>query len=90
MTNYRTDPEEWIDELKILRTKLKAYKHEISDDALIAHIMGHLPRQYNSVVDMLHREINKGSFSLDDLQDALDEKYHRLTDGKPSGGSNDD
>jgi gag-polypeptide of LTR copia-type len=55
------DPDEWITELEILRQRLKSLKVNVDDEDLVIHILNNLPKEYDSLVESIEENLNKGA-----------------------------
>jgi hypothetical protein len=47
--NVNRDPDKWINELEVLRRKLEAMNHQMTELDMIIHILNNLPSEYESV-----------------------------------------
>jgi gag-polypeptide of LTR copia-type len=55
------DPDEWITELALLRQQLKLLKVIIEDDDFVIQIINNLPKEYDSLVELMEDDMSKGS-----------------------------
>jgi hypothetical protein len=55
------DPDEWITELELLRQRLKSLKVHVDDEDLVIHILNNLPKEYDSLVESIEEDLNKGA-----------------------------
>jgi hypothetical protein len=69
-------PEEWIAELDRIRQLLIGVNSPISDEDLIVHILNNLPKEYETVVEAMEREIDV--LLLSELREELRNKYERI------------
>jgi gag-polypeptide of LTR copia-type/Zinc knuckle len=69
------DPEVWIIELQRMQSKLAEMGESVSDGLLMAHILGHLPAEYDNVADNLANQDNKTIISV---TVSLKDKYERM------------
>ena len=60
LTNSKTDPEEWIVELEILRARLERTSYKITENHLLVHILQNVPKEYDTVVEMDGRLLSCG------------------------------
>ena len=59
MEDSSKDPEKWILELQQIQSRLKNMNSILSDELLMNHILGNLPKEYEHVADMLARDATK-------------------------------
>ena len=50
------DPEDWIDELELLRVKLQYLGYIIDNVEMMSHIMSKLPGKYENIAENLDNE----------------------------------
>jgi Reverse transcriptase (RNA-dependent DNA polymerase)/gag-polypeptide of LTR copia-type len=77
-------PDEWFDQLEYLRQRIETIGSTMSDEDMIAHILGNLTDDYSTLKDMLGRAINKEDLSLSEIQEEIFQKYEELQDKKKS------
>lgn len=61
LSDAEKDPEEWITELELLRQRLKSLKVTVEDEDLVIHILNNLPKEYDSLVEAIEEDLNKGA-----------------------------
>ena len=54
--NFTMDPEDWIDELELLRGKLQKLGSIIDNVEMMTHIMSKLPGKYENIAENLDNE----------------------------------
>jgi hypothetical protein len=54
----RKDPENWIEELEIIQTKLGYMEYIILDDDMMIHIINYLTKEYEAINDQLETEMD--------------------------------
>jgi hypothetical protein len=79
LKNVNQDPEEWINELEILRRKLEALNHQMTDLDMIIHILNNLPSEYESVIESLETDLDDDLLvDLEKVRAKLRAKYLRI------------
>jgi hypothetical protein len=72
------DPEIWIIKLQELQAKLAEMGERLTDGTIIAHILAHLPKDYDNVADQLARDKFK---TVASVCDELKQKFERMKAG---------
>ena len=76
-----TDPDEWIQELNLIRSLLEATKsgEKISDDRLLIHIMANMPDGYSEVITTVEGRLDDTTnpLTLEQLEQQLRSFYKR-------------
>jgi hypothetical protein len=79
------DPDTYITEMESLRIKLVQLNHNITEQALILHVLNNLNEQYDMEIKMLEHKINiykeegKGrELSIEDVRLELNLRYERI------------
>lgn len=74
------DPEIWISELEILRSRLKEMGTDIDEEFLILHILNNLQSNYDNVVENLEERVDSvlNPLGLEDVHQKLSEKYEKM------------
>ena len=76
LSNWKRDPDMWINELEILRSRIRACGHTIDDEALIIHILNNLPEKYDNLVENLESKVGGDQpLTLEDLHAELNLKF---------------
>ena len=80
LTKKTKDPEVWISELEILRSRLAEMGTTVDDEALILHILNNLPSEYDNVVENLEERVDSviNPLGLEDVRQKLSEKYEKM------------
>jgi hypothetical protein len=79
LKNVNQDPDKWINELEILRRKLEAMNHQMTDLDMIIHILNNLPSEYESVIESLETDLDDNLLiNLEKVRAKLRAKYLRL------------
>ena len=50
LSDWKENPEDWITQLEIKRTKVKRMGHIISDEDFMIHVLKNLPEEYESKI----------------------------------------
>ena len=58
LTKKTKDPEVWISELELLRSRLTEMGTTVDDEFLILHILNNLPSDYDNVVENLEERVD--------------------------------
>ena len=76
------DPDVWISELEILRSRLNELGPVIDDEFLILHILNNLPSDYDNVVENLEERVDSviNPLGLEDVPQKLSEKLKKNED----------
>jgi hypothetical protein len=61
LTDIGRDPDEWVTELELLRQRLKTLGVQVDDEDLVIHILNNLPSEYDSLVEAIEEDLNKGA-----------------------------
>ena len=76
LKSWRKDPDSWINDLEILRNRIRDCGHNIDDHTLIIHILNNLPEKYDNLVENLERNIGASQpLTLEERRDALSLKF---------------
>ena len=80
LNDVTKDPDEWITNLERMRIRLKAMKHEISDEDLMIHVLNNLPEEYDNLVEDLEDRIEASNdpLTIKTLRERLRMKYERI------------
>jgi hypothetical protein len=73
------DPDEWIQNLEILRQRLMILGHPISEMDLIIHVMHNLPEEYENTIEIIQNEMENTDISFEKVKEKLRMKYERLS-----------
>ena len=82
LKDSQDDPDHWVSELEVIRTRLKKMNVQIEDDYFMIHILNNLPQEYDQVVDSLEDRIDAklDPLTLEILREKLSSKYEKLQD----------
>jgi gag-polypeptide of LTR copia-type len=76
------DPGVLITELEVLRRRMKACGHIMTDDDIIIHVISNLPKDYDAICDQLEIELGdedqKQKITILDIKNRLRNKYNKL------------
>ena len=76
LKSWKKDPDEWINDLEILRSRIKDCGHKIDDDDLVIHILNNLPEKYDNLVENLEAKMSVSSpLTLEELRVSLSLKF---------------
>ena len=80
LTKKTKDPEVWISELEILRSRLEEMGTTVDDEFLILYILNNLPSEYDNVVENLEERVDSiiNPLGLEDVRQKLSEKYEKM------------
>ena len=76
------DPDHWVSELEVIRTRLKKMKVNIEDDYFIIYTMNNLPGEYDNIFDALEEKIDEKiePLTIETLRKKLSSNYDKLQD----------
>ena len=72
------DPDIWITQLELKRRRLQNLGSTIEDDDLILHILNHLPKEYEMVVELCEDDLSNGKIELSTVKERIRARYNRL------------
>ena len=74
------DPDEWISELELTRSRLKKMGTEIDNSYLMMHILNNMPGAYNNLIDLLEGQLDSstGPLTIENLREKLSDKYEKF------------
>ena len=76
LKSWKKDPDTWINNLEILRARIKGCGHKIEDEDLIIHIFNNLPEKYDNLVENLEAKMNgTNALTLEELRESLSLKH---------------
>ena len=80
LTKRNKDPEVWISELEMLRSRLSEMGTTIDDEFLILHILNNLPSDYDNVVENLEERVDSTTnpLGIEDVRQKLSEKFEKM------------
>ena len=80
LTKKSKDPEVWISELELLRSRLAEMGTTVDDEFLILHILNNLPSEYDNVVENLEERVDSvlNPLGIEDIRQKLSEKYEKM------------
>ena len=92
LTKKTKDPEVWISELELLRSRLTEMGTTVDDEFLILHILNNLPSDYDNVVENLEERVDSvtNPLGLEDVRQKLSEKYEKMRLRKKFKDESDD
>ena len=77
LDNFDDDPDDWINELISMQSKLSGMGVAISDDDLLLHILCILPEEYDNTIEIAEKDMASGSLTVEDLKVRLNARYKR-------------
>ena len=74
------DPDVWISELELIRTRLKKMGTALDDMYVMMHVLNNLPSAYDNLVDGLEDKLGATNepLTLEGLREKLSEKYEKI------------
>ena len=75
-------PDDWIEELEIIRSRLAPLGVIIEDEDLIMQVLEGLPREYDMIVTLLNARYKINDLTIDTLRDELSMFYDRMKNKK--------
>ena len=88
LTNLKKSPDEYLSELEYIRYRLKSMNENISDSAMINHILCSLPDEYDAKVEYLQNKIDENiDLSLNLVMEALRTKYNVIIQRKKTNNN---
>ena len=72
------DPDAWITQLELKRRRLKTLGAVIAEDDLILHILNHLPKEYETVVELCEEDLSRGNINLNTVKERIRARFTRL------------
>ncbi len=76
------DPDVWITQLELKCRRLKTLGAVIEDDDLVLHILNHLPREYETVVELCKEDLSRGKSDLTTVKERIMARFTRLQKAK--------
>ena len=68
-------PDEWIEELEIIRSRLAPLGVHIEDEDLIMQVLEGLPKEYDMIVTLLNARYKVNELTIDNLREELNMFY---------------
>ena len=86
------DPDVWISELELIRTRLSKMGTTLDDMYLMMHVLNNLPSAYDNLVDTLEDKLGATTdpLNLEALREKLSEKYEKISARKKFRDSSSD
>ena len=74
------DPDEWIAELELTRSRLKKMGTEIDESYLMMHVLNNMPSSYDNIIDTLEDCLDSTTdpLTIENLREKLSEKYEKI------------
>jgi gag-polypeptide of LTR copia-type len=57
-------------------------KQHVEDTDMMLHILNNLPKEYETIVDWVTKELSNKTLTLESIQENLQEKYERMKSKK--------
>ena len=78
LSSVDEDPDAWITQLELKRRRLKTLGAAIDEDDLILHILNHLPKEYETVVELCEEDLSRGNINLNTVKERIRARFTRL------------
>ena len=78
LNSVEEDPDIWITQLELKRRRLKTLGAVIDEDDLILHILNHLPKEYETVVELCEEDLSRGNINLNTVKERIRARFTRL------------
>lgn len=75
-------PDDWIEELEIIRSRLAPLGVTIDDEDLIMQVLEGLPKEYDMMVTLLNARYKINDLTIDGLREELSMFYDRMRNGR--------
>ena len=74
------DPDEWIAELELTRSRLKKMGTEIDESYMMMHVLNNMPSAYDNLIDTLEDRLDSATdpLTIENLREKLSEKYEKI------------
>ena len=74
------DPDEWIAELELTRSRIKKMGTEIDESYLMMHVLNNMPSAYENLIDTLEDRLDSATdpLTIENLREKLSEKYEKI------------
>jgi gag-polypeptide of LTR copia-type len=79
LDDIRMDPDEWIQNLELLKRRLEILGAIVSEMDLIIHIMHNLPAEYETTIEFIENELESNTTTLERVKERLQTKLERLS-----------
>jgi len=77
LSSVDDDPDAWISNLERIRIRLREMGDTIEDRALMVHIFNNLPREYESLIETMEKELDN-NLTLAEVREWVRAKYARF------------
>ena len=86
------DPDVWISELELIRTRLSKMGTTLDDMYMMMHVLNNLPSAYDNLVDGLEDKLGAKNdpLTLEGLREKLSEKYEKIRSRRKFRDDNSD
>ncbi len=78
LSSVEEDPDTWITQLELKRRRLKNLGAVIDDDDMILHVLNHLPKDYETGVELCEEDLSKGTINLSSVKERIRARFSRL------------
>ena len=78
LNSVEDDPDIWITQLELKHCRLKTLGAVIEEDDLILHILNHLPKEYETVVELCEEDLSRGKINLNTVKERIRARFNRL------------
>ena len=81
LDEIKKDPEDFIMDLDEIRTRMTddPFDEVITDKSFMLHVLNLLPKEYESIIKTLERDLDAGLLTIENLKEQVHSKYRRLT-----------
>lgn len=76
-------PDDWIEEMEIVRSRLSPLGIQIDDADLVMQILEGLPKEYDILITLLHARYKINGLTIESLREELNMYYDRMRSKKP-------
>jgi len=84
LDDINKDPDQWIQELELLKRKLEILGGPITEMDLIIHIFHNLPEEYETAIEFIENELENDTATLEKVKERLRTKFERIKKYHPS------
>lgn len=78
LSSVTEDPDVWITKLELKKRRLSVLGVTIIDEDLMLHILNHLPKEYETTIELCEEDLSKGTLTLTVLKERIRARYVRF------------